>query len=155
MRTFLAVAIIAAVLALVAYRFGSESFASPTAQEVPSVNVVNDRGQNVPLRSVLPNTIVVFGYTRCHDACPLVLSRVVTEGRQVVFVTVDPVYDRPSVLSAYLRAWPGVVGITAPAATIERIYAAFTGSTALATPDDHTTQPFEVDHWNTILPLSR
>lgn len=66
-------------------------------------------------------SLVFFGYTRCPDVCPLVMSTITSaltrlddaERAQVqlVFVTTDPARDDPAAIDAYLRGYtpPGVV----------------------------------------------
>lgn len=66
-------------------------------------------------------TLVFFGYTRCPDVCPLTMARLARayedagapDDLRVVMVTVDPGYDTPEVLSAYVRNYhPDFVGLT-------------------------------------------
>lgn len=65
--------------------------------------------------------VMFFGFTQCPDVCPTALSRAVAirallgpDARrlQVLFVTVDPERDSPSVLEAYLQVFdPSFVGL--------------------------------------------
>ena len=74
--------------------------------------------------------LVFFGYTHCPDVCPLTLARLsrVIDGLgpqarrvRVVFVTLDPQRDTPTVLRAYLDALlPGAVGLRGDAADTAR-----------------------------------
>ena len=74
--------------------------------------------------------LVFFGYTHCHDVCPLTLVRLarVLEGLgagarrvRVVFVTLDPARDTPKVLGAYLGALlAGATGLRGDAAATAR-----------------------------------
>jgi cytochrome oxidase Cu insertion factor (SCO1/SenC/PrrC family) len=59
--------------------------------------------------------VVIFGYTQCPDFCPTTLSQMTQVLKelgseaskvQVLFVTVDPERDTPSLLKAYVTAWP-------------------------------------------------
>ena len=66
-------------------------------------------------------TLLYFGYTNCPDVCPATLYNVarITQllgpdgGKiQLLFVTVDPDRDTPSVLSFYTRLFgPNVIGL--------------------------------------------
>ncbi|RZL86730.1 MAG: SCO family protein [Variovorax sp.] len=63
--------------------------------------------------------LMYFGYTFCPDACPTSLSNIAAaiealgaDGRRVqpVFVTLDPLRDRPKMLGAYVKSFnPGFV----------------------------------------------
>ncbi len=79
-----------------------------------------------------PLTLVFFGYTRCPDICPAVLSSItsgllrLTEEQQdqveIVFVSSDPDRDTPKVLREYLdRFRPGIIGLSGDIATISRV----------------------------------
>ncbi len=65
-------------------------------------------------------TLLYFGFTRCADECPdtlALLARVVHRvphlPLQVLFVTVDPQHDTPSVLAKFLRRFdPRFIGLT-------------------------------------------
>jgi len=157
-KSFLVVAIVAAIAALAVYRAGAEfSLLNPEVRQVPAVSVLTDRGKRVALRAEALDAIVVFGYTRCHDVCSLLLSRAFRDSsrKRVLFITVDPDRDRPAILTAYLRSWPGVEGITASPVTMARVYSAFTGSAPPRVIDDHTSQIFRVDERDEIAPLSQ
>lgn len=76
-----------------------------------------------------PLTLVFFGYTRCDDFCPMVmtslasaLTRLDEEQREkvdLVFVTTDPNRDTPEVLRRYLDRYdPEAVGLTGELQTI-------------------------------------
>ena len=67
-------------------------------------------------------TLLFFGYTRCPDVCPTTLADLAAARRrlsaaqrarvQVVFVSVDPAHDSPTVLRAYLdRFDPSFIGL--------------------------------------------
>jgi protein SCO1/2 len=65
---------------------------------------------------------VFFGYTQCPDICPATMSKLtgavqklgVDAARvQVLFVTLDPEHDTPSVLREYLSAFnPAFIGLS-------------------------------------------
>ena len=76
-----------------------------------------------------------FGYTRCPDVCPLTLATLGESVRllgedgksvQVIFVTVDPKHDKPSVLAQYVRSFhDGFLGLYGDGAATARTVAEF------------------------------
>lgn len=75
--------------------------------------------------------LLYFGYTHCPDVCPLTLAHLhvvmqrlgpLAEGARILFVSVDPARDTPSVMHAYVRAFDKhAVGLTGPARDIEAL----------------------------------
>lgn len=75
--------------------------------------------------------VLYFGYTHCPDLCPATLANLATalqklrqkaESVRVLFVTVDPDRDTPSVLKDYARAFaPQVDGLRGSADEIARL----------------------------------
>lgn len=74
-------------------------------------------------------TLLFFGYTHCPDLCPVQLSNIagamkrlppdVTDRLKVVFVTVDPKRDTPSVVRGWLDHFdPRFIGLTGDSASI-------------------------------------
>lgn len=65
--------------------------------------------------------LVFFGFTQCPDVCPTALSRAAEVKQllgadaarlQVIFITIDPERDTPTVLGAYTAAFdPGFIGL--------------------------------------------
>ena len=93
-----------------------------------------------------PVTLVFFGYTSCPDVCSAQLADLIAALRgvdpgvrsrtQVVWVSVDPERDTPSVIRTYLdRFDPTIVGLDAPESVVEQAAAqvgvALTGQTDL------------------------
>ncbi len=81
-------------------------------------------------------TIVSFIYTRCADACPLVMAKFARLQRllrgvpvRLVTMTIDPVFDTPAVLARYGRAYGADPSrwslVTGPAARIDELAARF------------------------------
>jgi protein SCO1/2 len=74
-------------------------------------------------------TLLFFGYTHCPDLCPVQLANIATAMKRmdtaltsrvkVVFVTVDPARDTPSVIRTWLDHFdPRFIGLTGDSASI-------------------------------------
>jgi protein SCO1/2 len=83
-----------------------------------------------------PLTLLFFGYTHCPDECPLALASIAKAYRtlspgdaartRVVFVTVDPARDVPSVMRKYVNAFdPHFVGLTGSATTLAPVWKSY------------------------------
>lgn len=65
-------------------------------------------------------SLLYFGFTNCPDVCPTTLAKLAQVERsavlahlRVIFVTVDPARDRPTVLAPYVHAFdPRFIGLT-------------------------------------------
>lgn len=78
---------------------------------------------------------IFFGFTRCPDVCPTTLSRMAALRKQlgpdgdkfnIVFVSVDPQYDKPRDIGSYLTLFnTPIIGLTGTDAQIARIVKAF------------------------------
>jgi len=76
-------------------------------------------------------TLMFFGFTHCGGVCPTTLAEItkimhtfpVTDKRlQVIFVTIDPEYDTPEVLRAYLNSFDSsFIGLTGEVASLSRL----------------------------------
>ncbi len=79
--------------------------------------------------------IVYFGYTFCPDVCPLDLAKLsevynkftkLKESIQPIFISLDPVRDRPKVLKSYLENFnPNIIGLTGNEEDINKIIKKF------------------------------
>jgi protein SCO1/2 len=75
--------------------------------------------------------LLYFGYTHCPDVCPLTLARLhavlqrvgpTADGARILFVSVDPARDTPSVMHAYVNAFDKrAVGLTGAPRAIEAL----------------------------------
>lgn len=85
-------------------------------------NLRDADGQPRTLRDFQGQAVLVFfGFTQCPDVCPTALARAADIKRllgadgnklQVLFVTVDPERDTPTVLKAYTAAFdPSFIGL--------------------------------------------
>lgn len=104
--------------------------------------------------------VVFFGFVRCPDACPaelfklaLVMKKLGPSAKrvQVLFITLDPERDTPSVLKDYVGAFdPRFVGLTGTPAQIDRAAASFFVQYARVAVGsdytiDHSTATFVLD----------
>jgi protein SCO1/2 len=104
----------------------------PDAKPVAEFHLIDSQGRPFTRASLLGHpTLVYFGFTHCPDECPdtlAALARVKKQaqvpGLQVLFVTVDPERDTPSVLAGYLRHFdPSFLGLTGDPTEIGRVAA--------------------------------
>lgn len=154
MRTLAIVAMLT-VLALAAAFAGARSVqpldGAVTVRHVDGVRLVDDGGAPLVVGPSPHGAIVVLGYTRCTDECPLALRRVALalgtlpqdDRPQALFVTVDPGHDDPATLHAYLRTWQNaIVGITGKRDALRRVYAALGAGDPGSRYRDHDTRLF-------------
>jgi protein SCO1/2 len=104
----------------------------PDAKPMAEFHLIDSQGRPFTRTSLLGHpTLVYFGFTHCPDECPdtlAALARVKKQaqvpGLQVLFVTVDPERDTPSVLAGYLRHFdPSFLGLTGDPTEIGRVAA--------------------------------
>ncbi|MBK9080958.1 MAG: SCO family protein [Rhizobiales bacterium] len=98
--------------------------------------------------------LVMFGYTRCPDVCPLGLQTLTEtmdalgplgERFTPVFVTVDPARDTPAVLKDYVSMFhPRIVGIAPSPEELTRMAAAWRVKYARVPSRDGTD--YAMDH---------
>lgn len=105
-------------------------FAAPaSARVLPAFGLVDARGRTRTLESLRGRPVViVFGYTRCPEACPTALLRLAAAMRLLgppqarpygVFVTLDPERDSAELLGSYAGAFdPGLIALTGTPAQI-------------------------------------
>ena len=98
---------------------------------LPALELVNDRGAATTLAQGDGRLRLVFyGFVRCPDVCPATLASLKNsyalltpqqrDQLQVQFITVDPTFDTPKVVRAYLdRFEPAFTGLTGAAETID------------------------------------
>lgn len=124
---------------------------SVVPHHVGDIALTDDRGEPIVIGRARTGSIVVLGYTRCTDECPLTLVRVAmalngiarNERPEAFFVTVDPEYDRPATLHSYLRTWNNrITGVTGAAATLNRFYVALGSADPGSRYRDHDTRLF-------------
>lgn len=104
--------------------------------------------------------VVYFGFARCPDVCPagllklgLVMKQLgpMAKRIQVIFITLDPEYDTPSVLKSYVTAFdPRFVGLRGTPAQIDQAATSFFVQHARVRRGaeysvDHSTQTYVLD----------
>lgn len=104
----------------------------PEAKPIADFHLIDSQGRPFTRAALLGRpTLAYFGFTHCPDECPdtlAALARVMRQtavpGLQVLFVTVDPQRDTPTVLAGYLRQFdPRFLGLTGDPGQISRLAA--------------------------------
>lgn len=126
---------------------GSPDFQLNQAHDGRSVSLDSFRGRIV---------LLLFGFTRCPDVCPMELSTLAqalgTLGAQrsqvqVLFITLDPEHDSRERLTQYVRAFGSeFIGLTGTPTQVDRAAAAFHVQHARVPLGDD----FTVDHSTVI-----
>jgi protein SCO1 len=127
----------------------------------PSLQFTDTAGQGYDLATDMthPVSLVFFGYTSCPDVCSTVLADAaaairrldpaVAEQTGLVFITVDPERDTPTVIRDYLDQFsPEFTGLTADVETIAQ------AADALAVayePPNPQPGGYEVQHGTQLL----
>jgi protein SCO1/2 len=105
--------------------------------------------------------VIYFGFTRCGNACPTTLSRLVKLRREaandeafhIVFVTIDPAHDGPKEVGQYAELFGApIIGLTGSQAQIDKVkkqYGIF------AQPMPHAAMGQEMEHTTTVLLFDR
>lgn len=94
--------------------------------------LTDDHGKAVTAADYRGKVVLLFfGYTHCPDVCPLTLAQMhvalgklgaQAEDVRILFVSVDPGRDTPSVLHAYVNAFDKrAVGLTGSPRAIEKL----------------------------------
>jgi protein SCO1/2 len=151
--TFAFVALAAAVLGALYPRLPLAPDFTLTDQDGAPFALSGQRGRPVA---------VFFGYTRCADACPVVLAHLAKAVRapgsardlRVVFITVDPKRDTPQALKRYLAQFdPQFVGLTGTPDRLEPVYAAYHIAHVAASPG--AGKPLEIEHETAVFVIGR
>jgi cytochrome oxidase Cu insertion factor (SCO1/SenC/PrrC family) len=111
--------------------------------------LASDDGRAVAIGAGTAPAVLVLGYTRCTDRCPLTLaalSRALGETPRArrlraFFLTTDPAHDTPAVLRRYLGAWDhAVTGVTAAPGVVRDVEARVGAGSGAR--EDHDTRLF-------------
>ena len=125
-------------------------------QLAPDISLNDQNGAAFRLSDQRGRVVLLnFGYTHCPDVCPIALAELArvkqTLGPQasrveVVFVTVDPVRDKPARLKEFLGAFdPTFVGLTGPYQALARVWDDYKVRVDPGGPDAPTPAPDERD----------
>ena len=101
--------------------------------------LTNHHGSRVQLEDFQAKVVLLnFGYAKCPDICPLVLSRLKklyqqlgkqASEVQILFITFDPQRDTPALLKNYLphfhESFIGLTGSVEEISTVSKQYGAF------------------------------
>lgn len=97
---------------------------------------------------------IYFGYTRCTDTCLTTMAHLASARRtmgpagaqtRVLFVTIDPDHDTPSLLREYLAHFdPSFVGLTGTRAELAPVYRAYHVAFEVAPKSQRAGDPFEM-----------
>jgi protein SCO1/2 len=137
-RTLIISAGVAVVAAGLAAATIVPRLAAPTGPAIGGgFSLTDDAGHRVTQASYQGQWVLIyFGYTHCPDACPTTLSDIAAgldklppEKRRhirVLFVTVDPGRDTPSVMHDYVHAFgPEFTGLTGTQAELDTVEQSF------------------------------
>ncbi len=106
--------------------------------------------------------LVYFGYTHCPDVCPLTLDTLhealQSLGKQanarVLFVSVDPKRDTPSILKTYASAFgPDIIGLTGTQAQLHAVTSRYHVTYSYYAPD--AAGDYEVQHSSAVFVFDR
>ncbi len=106
----------------------------PAPKKISAFHVIDDNNQPFDNQNLKGHwTFMFFGFSRCHDVCPDTLSQLnqmynqwknsenPTSLPQVVFVTVDPNRDTPTVLHHYVKSFNSAfIGLRGDQTTLEQ-----------------------------------
>lgn len=125
-------------------------------QMAPEVILNDHNGHAFQLKDQRGRVVLLnFGYTYCPDVCPIALVELAQVRKalgsqasrvQVVFVTTDPVRDRPARLKEYLGAFdPTFLGLTGPYQALSKVWADYNVRVDPGGPEAPTPLPSERD----------
>lgn len=125
-------------------------------QLAPDISLNDHNGAAFRLSDQRGRVVLLnFGYTHCPDVCPIALAELAkvkqTLGAQasrvqVVFVTVDPVRDKPARLKEFLGAFdPTFIGLTGPYQALSKVWADYQVRVDPGGPEAPTPAPDERD----------
>ena len=158
MRLRLAPLLVLALLALLsACRTEPPAATRPGAgQPAPEISLNDHNGAAFRLSDQRGKVVLLnFGYTNCPDVCPIALAELARVKQalgpqasrvQVVFVTVDPVRDKPARLKEFLGAFdPTFIGLTGPYQALSKVWDDYKVRVDPGGPDAPTPAPDQRD----------
>jgi protein SCO1/2 len=107
-----------------------------SANPAPDIQLINTQGQPYQLSQQKGKIVLLlFGYTRCQDECPLTLSRLkqvkqalgaLSPQVEVVFLSVDPQRDDAPTIQHFLATFdPAFIGLSGNQAELTPIWQAY------------------------------
>lgn len=126
--------------------------------------LTDDTGKPVTAADYKGKVVVLyFGYTHCPDVCPLTLAHLhvvmqrlgpLADDARILFVSVDPTRDTPTVMHAYVNAFDKrAIGLTGDAGDIEALVKRYRAS--FSREPDTGTGAYEVSHSSAIYLFDR
>ncbi len=159
-----AVAIVMALLCVLAILWvtSRDDGFSPGRTASKQLGLVTVDGKPFDRKSLLGSpSVMYFGFTRCPDMCPMMITRLIAARRKlgakaadvaIIFVTIDPAYDTPERLKQFVAAFDGpVIALTGTPEAIAMATdkaAVFVKHVKLPNGEDtidHTTSAFVYD----------
>jgi protein SCO1/2 len=164
---WLALLMLAALLPLAACQRGTTPWRlTDIGGHMPDLDfgLVDDHGKAVTGADYRGKVVLLyFGYTHCPDVCPLTLAQLhvvmqrlgpLADGARILFVSVDPARDTPTVLHAYVNAFdPRAVGLSGTPRAIEALSKRY--RSAFTREPDRGDGQYEVSHSSAIYIFDR
>ncbi|MEM0482652.1 MAG: SCO family protein [Nitrososphaerota archaeon] len=107
-----------------------------SGKPLPDFSLVSQDNQSFSLQKVAGRPVILFfGYTSCPDVCPLAMRKIAEslkmlgpkrEEFAVIFITVDPARDTPSILAKWVsQYYPGTIALTGEMEGLSRVWRAY------------------------------
>jgi protein SCO1 len=139
----------------------------PAPRPLPALTLTDTQAQPRTLARLAGRpTLLFIGFASCADLCPTTLTtlhsaaqalrdRPAAEQPQILFVSVDPLRDTPSVLGAYVRHFGDeIVGVSGDDATLRQLTSAL-GTTFERPADADPARGYAVQHSGRVYLLDR
>lgn len=159
-----AIAVVSALICVVAIVWFATRADGPKLNHPASeqLRLVTVDGKPFDRKSLIGSpSVMYFGFTRCPDMCPMMISRLIAARRKlgaeaadiaIIFVTIEPGYDTPERLKTFVASFDGpVIALTGTPEAIDRAAdnaAVFVKPVKLPNGEDsieHTTSGFVYD----------
>lgn len=135
---------------------------APASRDFVLIDQDSTRFDTASLRGKV--VLVFFGYSQCPDVCPTTLSKLSGVARRlgeqrtnmkVVYVSVDPDRDTPTVLKADLQNFDlDAVGMTGTRAEVDRVVTMY-GAKYEIVPTPGSAAKYSVSHSTTLYVLDQ
>lgn len=132
----------------------------PSPRPIPAFALTGGDGQPFTKAALDGRWSVIFvGFTHCPDICPNTLAKLkavrgtlATEKKplQVLFLSVDPERDTPSIISSYVTHFdPAFIGATGPQTELDKLGSAL-GFVYMKSPGA-TPESYSIDHSSALI----